>query len=58
MVERLNPNAKDTMTEDEWVEKWKKFWSKVESVKGDPKSSSTQEQRYSAERLAVPFQPK
>lgn len=25
---RLNPNAKDTTTEEEWVEKWKQFWNK------------------------------
>jgi hypothetical protein len=24
----LNPDAKDTMTEEQWIEGWKKFWSK------------------------------
>jgi hypothetical protein len=28
MTLSLNPNAEETMTEEEWVESWKKFWSK------------------------------
>ena len=27
MVASINPNAEDTMTEEQWVESWKKFWS-------------------------------
>jgi hypothetical protein len=26
----LNPNAKDNMTEERWIEEWKAFWSKAE----------------------------
>lgn len=27
MVKRLNPNAQeDTLTEEEWIQNWKKFW--------------------------------
>jgi len=27
---RLNPNAKETLTEEQWVDRWKRFWAKVE----------------------------
>src|SRR5271157_4815733 len=27
MTLSINPNAKDTMTEEQWVEGWKRFWS-------------------------------
>lgn len=32
MVLRLNPNAKDTMTEEEWIESWKEFWDKEDDA--------------------------
>jgi hypothetical protein len=30
VVKAINPNAKDTTTEEQWIESWKKFWSKAE----------------------------
>ena len=30
---QFNPNAKDTKSEEEWIESWKKFWSKAEGSK-------------------------
>ena len=27
MVASINPNAENTMTEEQWVESWKEFWS-------------------------------
>jgi hypothetical protein len=28
MTQRLNPNAKDDMSEEGYIELWKKFWAK------------------------------
>ena len=39
MTRRLNPNAEDTMTDEEWIDGWKKFWAKVDSVSESQKSS-------------------
>ncbi|MFZ1041162.1 MAG: hypothetical protein WCA79_02875 [Anaerolineales bacterium] len=30
MVSSITPNAEDHMTEEEWVESWKKFWSNAD----------------------------
>jgi hypothetical protein len=30
MVSSINPNAEDDMTEEKWVEDWKKFWSNAD----------------------------
>ncbi len=35
IVLRLNPDAKDTLTEEQWVDKWKRFWAKVEEEPSD-----------------------
>ena len=43
IVDRINPNAEDTMTETEWEERWKKFWSKAEGTKDDSGTPATQE---------------
>lgn len=32
----LNPDAKDTMMEAQWIEGWKKFWSKYASLSDQP----------------------
>lgn len=40
VVKRINPNSEDTMTEAEWVESWKEFWSKAEGVKDDSEKST------------------
>ncbi len=36
----LNPTAKETMTEEQWVESWKNFWSKERSGNGQPQEIS------------------
>jgi hypothetical protein len=41
MAKSLNPNAKNTMTEEEWVQRWKKFWAKVEGVEDDPEATTS-----------------
>jgi hypothetical protein len=43
VVRRLNPNAKDTMTEAEWEESWKEFWSKAEGNKDDSEAPASEE---------------
>jgi len=40
VMKRLIPDAKDTLTEEEWVEKWKGFWSKAKGNKNDTEVSS------------------
>lgn len=35
----LNPDAEDTMTEEEWGAAWKKFWSKVDGESDNSKNS-------------------
>lgn len=40
VVKRINPNSEDTMTEAEWVESWKEFWSKAKGVKDDSETST------------------
>jgi hypothetical protein len=42
VVNRINPNAKDTMTEAKWVESWKGFWSKAEGTQNDSETPTTQ----------------
>jgi len=42
MVLRLNPNAKDTMTEEEWIESWKEFWDKVDDASDAQESKEKQ----------------
>jgi hypothetical protein len=32
MAFSINPNLKDTVTEEQWVEHWKKFWAGVDSA--------------------------
>ncbi len=31
IVNRINPDAPDTMTEEMWEKAWKEFWSKADS---------------------------
>ncbi len=39
MTLSINPNAKDTMTEEQWVESWKEFWSKADSASKTKKAN-------------------
>jgi hypothetical protein len=41
VVNRINPDAKDTMTEAKWVESWKEFWSKAEDSKDESETDAT-----------------
>jgi hypothetical protein len=41
VVNRINPDAEETMTESQWEEHWKEFWSKAEGVKDDLETSTT-----------------
>ena len=38
MLFSIKPEAKDTLTEEEWVERWKEFWKKADSA---PKQKNT-----------------
>jgi hypothetical protein len=35
ITSRLNPDAKSTMTEEQWAERWNQFWCKVEGKSSD-----------------------
>jgi hypothetical protein len=43
MLLSINPNSKskDTMTEEEWVKSWKKFWSEADSASTGKKTKAT-----------------
>jgi hypothetical protein len=43
VVKRINPNAKDTMTEEKWEESWKRFWSKAEDIEDESETAATNE---------------
>ena len=43
VMKRILPDAEDTMTEEKWVESWKKFWSKAEGNKDDSGVSDSRE---------------
>ena len=30
-VSKINPNAKSVLTDEQWEDKWKRFWAKVDS---------------------------
>ena len=40
VYQALNPGATDTLTEEQWVEKWKEFWSIINDAKDDPGAST------------------
>ena len=40
IVEKRNPAAKDTMTEDQWEAAWRKFWSRPENKTDAPATSA------------------
>ncbi len=40
MASNLNPNAQETMTEEQWVESWQQFWSKESSEIMQPQAIS------------------
>ena len=39
IVARLNPDAKDSLTEEEWVKRWEAFQSNVEGTHDDSVST-------------------
>ena len=40
MVSNIDPNVKETLTEEQWVESWKMFWSEEPSGNGQPQEIS------------------
>lgn len=42
IVQRLNPQAADTMTEAEWIKSWEKFWAKVDGNSDTQQEAETQ----------------
>jgi hypothetical protein len=40
IVQKRNPAAKDTMTEEEWETAWRKFWSRPENSTDSPAASA------------------
>jgi len=43
IVSRLFPDAEETMSEEKWVENWKKFWAQAEGKDKDPQPPTPEE---------------